>query len=120
MPITAGSFDPVPAFIWRPALKLINCEPVDVFVPFIERFIRFPFMARTGTETSVARQMQPAGQIIVRVRRDPQTEMIDPSMEIRHRSSRYGIICINPIPSNERDEIEFLVQYKIPSTLYLY
>ena len=117
MPIPAGAFDPIPAQFYYNVQTYVNNEPVLTPTLFYETWIRFPNTARTGVEVIVAKQTLAHGQTIIRVRRDSSSVQLDPSMHMIHNSKTYGIICINEIPSSERDEIELLVQYQIPSTL---
>lgn len=112
MPIEAGKFDPVTAFFYPKTITYVNNEPVETDgTLFYETWIRFPFMARTGNEMQILSRPISAGQVIVRVRRDEYTEQIDSNYVMVHNNQRYGIVSINPIPSLERDEIEFLMEY---------
>ena len=118
MPIEAGKYDSSPAAFYQKVTTFINREPIQDQHLFYTTWIRFPFQSRSGFEAPVVKQMQSAGQIIVRVRRDPMSLQIDPSMHMVHDGKIYGVICINPIPSMERDEIELLMQYQLPSSMY--
>ena len=111
MPIPAGAYDPTQAVIYRKVLDETQPEPTQVAQIYIRRHIRFPQVARLGIEMPLRNAMQSFGQIPIRMRRDSQTVSIDPAMEIHHDGTIYGIVSISPVPSTERDEIEFLCQY---------
>ena len=118
MPIEAGKFDPVPAQFLQREVDYTNNEPVNgTESVFYETWVRFPWQARSGSERNVVKQSTSSNQILVRLRRDEKSILIDPSMFMLHNGQRYGIISINPIPSNERDEIELLVQYVTPGVI---
>lgn len=117
MPIAAGAFDPVPASVYYQETDMSGAEPVQTTKLFCRTYIRFPYNARTGLELAVQHNMQSFGQIHIRARKDSKTKLIDPSMEIHHDGIVYGILTINPIPSIDRDEIEWLCQYKRDSSI---
>lgn len=109
MPIEAGRYEPIQAIV-RYKITGTGVEPLQTTGDFCTRSIRFPYMARTGAEAAVQAQQKSFGQTAIRMRRDAITEQIDPTMQIVWRGKTYGIITINDVPSDERDEIEFLTQ----------
>lgn len=115
MPIDAGSYDPRAADIKQQVTVYTYSEPVQTQSVFCSRHIRFPHSARTGYEKSIGHQVQSTGTTIIRMRRDSKTVQITPDMEIHHDGAIYGILAPQPIPSSERDELEFLCQYRTPS-----
>jgi hypothetical protein len=116
MPIDAGRFEPVRADIYSIVTAYENREPIQTLSLLCRRHIRFPQQIRTGYESQVSHQTQSVGQILIRMRRDPVTETLDPTMEIHHRGSIYGIISPSPIP--QRDELEWLCQFRTESAIY--
>lgn len=117
MPIEAGRYDPIPAIIYQPVTNTANYEPIQTGQELCKQFIRFPQQFRWSSETLSFHQLQSQSQQTIRMRRTPTTESIDPTMEIHHRGIIYGIVGISPVPSTERDEIEFTVQYRKDSIL---
>jgi len=116
MGISAGRYDARKAVIYRQVTDYTHSEPIQTTEVFCRRYIRFPSSARYGVEQIVQQQMQSLGQIIIRMRRDSVSVLIDPTMEIHHGNAVYGII--SPQPIMDGDEIEFLCQYKTSSSLY--
>jgi hypothetical protein len=118
MPVTAGAFDPIQARVYYSVTERIYNEPIQTPYLFTIQPIRFPYLARNGWETINQEQQKSAGQILIRFRRNSKSIRIDATMEIHHNGIIYGILTKNNIPSNERDEVEFLCQYKDVSTLF--
>lgn len=120
MPMNAGAYDPVPATIYKLVTEVDDAnsrEPIQTRQAYFQTFIRWPWAARYGTEQPVQTQPKSSGEILCRMRRNQLTMTIDPSMTFIHDGQEYGIVSINPIPSMERDEIEFLVRWIKTATL---
>lgn len=115
MPIMAGRFDPTPAFVYKPLIELVNNEPIERTPELYGRFfIRFPFLARTGSEREVAEQRISYGQIAIRIRKTPRSMNLTPSWWFVHKSQTYHIVKSNPIA--DRDELEFLCENREDGT----
>lgn len=117
MPIEAGKYDPTPAIIYQPVTNTDNYEPIQTGQEYCKQYIRFPQTSRWSSETQSFQQVQSQSQQTIRMRRTPKTLLIDATMEIHHEGVIYGVVGISPIPSQERDEIEFAVQYRKASVL---
>jgi hypothetical protein len=107
--ISSGKFDPVLATVYKPTITLVNREPTQgTPVTWGQYYIRFPYMARTGSEREVAEQRISHGQIVIRLRRTPKTLQIRPSWYLTHAGLTYHIVKQNKI--SDRDELEFLTE----------
>lgn len=115
MALEAGRYDPTPAYLYSPNISLVNDEPIEQTPTLVGKlFIRWPFMARTGSEQEVAAQRISHGQIAIRVRRTPKTMRIQPTWWFTHKGQTFHIIKSNYIM--DRDELEFLTENRENST----
>jgi hypothetical protein len=121
MPIDAGAYDPRKASIYYQQDRsdpTYGNEPVKVATLFIETHIRFPRQERFAIEREVSKQNQSFGQSVIVMRRNSKTRRIQPDMEIHHDGRIFGVIGLQTLPSSERDEIGFLVQFRDRSQIF--
>lgn len=115
MAYAAGDYDPVPCTVYKPVIQVINGEPINQTPETLGRFfLRFPYMARTGSEQEVAAQRISHGQIVIRMRRSPKTMTIVPNMWFTHAGLTYHVVKQNKIM--DRDELEWLCENRENST----